>query len=204
MDTYARFEDLRRSEQGNTFTLRLREGCSDVAVLAPHGGGIEPGTSEIAEAVAGSEHTFYAFEGARPSGNRVLHLASTHFDEPLGLAAARRAGVVITIHGCEGEGEIVHVGGRNASFRERLCHGLREAGFAVDDSPVSRLRGHHPDNLCNQGGRGPGVQLEISRGLRRRMFGSLEPDGRKETTPVLDAFVAAVRRGIRDLEHQAR
>jgi phage replication-related protein YjqB (UPF0714/DUF867 family) len=47
-----------------------------LAILAPHGGGIEPGTSELAEAVAGEGLSFYAFEGLKRSGNAVLHVGT--------------------------------------------------------------------------------------------------------------------------------
>ena len=57
--------------------------------MAPHGGGIEPGTTEIAEAVAGHEHTFYSFSGVKARGNSVLHITSSRFDEPEGIAIAK-------------------------------------------------------------------------------------------------------------------
>lgn len=204
MDRYSGFDDLRRSEPASDFAIRLRERPSGIAVLAPHGGGIEPGASEIADAAAGGEHTFYAFEGLKPKGNRILHMASTRFDEPLGLGAALRARLVITIHGCAETRDLVYVGSRDALVRERLRLRLEEGGFFVEDHPVSALRGHHPDNLCNKGRKGRGVQLEVSRGLRKRMFGSLEPNGERVKTPVFDAFVEAVRQAIADLEPHVR
>jgi phage replication-related protein YjqB (UPF0714/DUF867 family) len=199
MDRYTGFDDLRRSERLTDFAVRLRVGSSGIAVLAPHGGGIEPGASEIADAAAGGEHTFYAFEGLKPKGNRILHMASTRFDEPLGLGAALRARLVVTIHGCAETRALVHVGSRDALVRERFRLCLEEGGFLVEDHPLSALRGHHPDNLCNKGRKGLGVQLEVSRGLRKRMFGSLEPGGERVKTPVFDAFVTAVRRAIEEL-----
>lgn len=200
MDTYKSFEDLRRRERENAFAVRLREGTSGVAVLAPHGGGIEPGTSEIADAVAGREHTFYAFEGLKPKGNRTLHIASTKFDEPLGLATARRARLVLTIHGCGQASEVVFVGSREVSVTQALCDCLGQAGFLAEDRPVSGLWGRHPDNLCNRGRNSFGVQLEVSRGLRVRMFGSLEPGSETVKTSLFGVFVEAVRRAIADME----
>lgn len=41
-----------------------------VAIIAPHGGSIEPGTSEIAATIAGDSQSFYAFEALRPAGVR--------------------------------------------------------------------------------------------------------------------------------------
>lgn len=197
---YPGFDELMRAEAETDYAIRLRDGQSGVAILAPHGGRIEPGTSEIADAAAGREHTLYAFEGLKSEGNRVLHIASTRFDEPLGLGVALSARLIVTIHGCAGMREFVCVGSRDPQIRERFQLRLEEGGFSVGDSLRSALRGHHPDNLCNRSRKGPGVQLEISRGLRLRMLGSLEPGGEMVKTPFFDAFVAAVRQAITDLE----
>ena len=51
-DKYACFEDLSRHEvSGVDFGVRVRQARAPFAIVAPHGGGIEPGTSEIADAV---------------------------------------------------------------------------------------------------------------------------------------------------------
>ncbi len=47
------------------YLILSRQGTSGIAVMAPHGGGIEPGTSEIANRVAGDEHAYYSFEGLK-------------------------------------------------------------------------------------------------------------------------------------------
>ena len=36
---------------------------ANIVIIAPHGGGIEPGTSELAIAIAGEELSFAVFEG---------------------------------------------------------------------------------------------------------------------------------------------
>jgi phage replication-related protein YjqB (UPF0714/DUF867 family) len=48
-------------------------------------------------------------------------------------------------------------------------------------------------NLCNRGRSNAGVQLELSKAVRRTMFESLKPEGRIHTTARFDAFVAALR-----------
>jgi phage replication-related protein YjqB (UPF0714/DUF867 family) len=67
--------------------------------VAPHGGGIEPGTSELADAIAGSDLSFYTFEGLKSSGNTDLHITSTRFDEPMCLTLLASSSVVVTLHG---------------------------------------------------------------------------------------------------------
>ena len=44
-------------------------------------------------------------------GNNVLHITSTHFDEPRVLAVAQSAYSALTIHGEGGSAEKVFVGG---------------------------------------------------------------------------------------------
>ena len=69
-DRYPNFAMLAACEdEGADFQVRYRLADSPVTVIAPHGGGIEAGTSELAEAVAGREHWFYAFEGIRGHEN---------------------------------------------------------------------------------------------------------------------------------------
>jgi phage replication-related protein YjqB (UPF0714/DUF867 family) len=53
-----------------------------VAIIAPHGGKIEPGTSEIAAAIAGDDYSLYRFQGLRDRPREELHITSAKFDEP--------------------------------------------------------------------------------------------------------------------------
>ena len=74
-DRYAGFAELAGHERlGTDYRIRLRSACPAFAIVAPHGGGIEPGTSELAEAVSGEQLSFYAFEGLKRAGNAALHV----------------------------------------------------------------------------------------------------------------------------------
>ncbi len=130
MDKYANYNDLKQHErEGKDYVVILRESNSRIAVIAPHGGGIEPGTAEIADVVAGAEHTFYAFKGIKKKGNAVLHITSNRFDEPKGVGIAKKADVVISIHGHHGNEDRVYIGGRNRDLKLRILHMLNKAGF---------------------------------------------------------------------------
>ena len=90
---YRSYADLARAQtRGRDYRIVVeRRPASPVAVIAPHGGGIENGTSELARAIAASDFSLYLFEGLRRSRNyTALHLTSRCFDEPqcLGLIAA--------------------------------------------------------------------------------------------------------------------
>lgn len=133
-DKYPDFRTLARHERAGVddrFVLRL--GQPALAVLTPHGGGIEPGTSQIADAAAGAEFSFYAFEGLKPRRNADLRITSTRFDEPICLALVAQAAVVLTVHGdhSEADGEGVFVGGLDDALGRRLGTALRARGFAV-------------------------------------------------------------------------
>jgi phage replication-related protein YjqB (UPF0714/DUF867 family) len=194
-DTYAGYGELCRSEvQGKDYRIVLNHGRSRIAVMAPHGGNIEPGTSEIARAIASADHTFYGFEGLKASGNRKLHITSTNFDEPLCLNVLEGSRVVVILHGCKGQEETVYVGGRDARFKAILADHLLQAGFHVGSR--SDLQGRDTRNLCNGCLDGTGVQLELSTGLRRLMFRDLTDEGRKNTTPMFGTFVSAVRQAL--------
>lgn len=195
-DRYTCYRELRNhEEEGKDYRITIRCGSSGIAVLAPHGGGIEPGTSELADAVAGTEHAFYSFTGLKPKGNGVLHITSTRFDEPLAVTLLQGSRKVLTIHGCVGEEEAVFIGGRDHRLKERIRSALCKANFAVKEH--SSLKGDHHCNLCNRNAERMGVQLEVSAGLRRSMFRSLHTGrGRKDVTEVFRSFVCALRSAL--------
>ena len=194
-DRYASYSELRENEkEGLDYRVGLRYGRSGIAVMAPHGGNIEPGTSEIASVVAGEEHGFYELSGLRTSGNRDLHLKSTLFDEPRCLFIARQSQKILTVHGCKGREEMVYLGGLCFLLKEEIERSLTMAGFTVGEYPG--LQGKHPLNLCNLGSTGSGVQLELTSGLRRTMFENLTTDGRRNLTPIFDIFTTALRNAL--------
>jgi len=137
------------------------------AIVAPHGGAIEAHTSDIARAIAGHEFSFYAFEGLLKAGNfGALHLSSHLFDEPGCLDLLAGSDRVVTVHGCGRADEVVLMGGCDAALRNAIAERVRAAGLACEDPPFG-LDGADPNNLCNRGRKGAGVQLEVSLRLRR-------------------------------------
>ena len=112
MSRYYSYEVLHlEKEKGVDYDIHKLNRGSPLVIATPHGGGIEPGTSEIVLALAGQEHSYYVFEGLGECGNNKLHIASTDFDEPSCLELLQHACLVLTIHGCSGGHEAVYVGG---------------------------------------------------------------------------------------------
>ncbi|MFX4608957.1 poly-gamma-glutamate hydrolase family protein, partial [Acinetobacter baumannii] len=82
---YAELSSAHR--EGIDYHVTVERRGSGVAIVAPHGGRIERGTSEVARAIAGNDFDLYLFEGALPTMNfEMLHITSTRFDEPRALA----------------------------------------------------------------------------------------------------------------------
>lgn len=168
---YRGYADLAAAQvRGRDFEIEVRQRpSSPVAVIAPHGGRIEDGTSEIARAVAADDFNLYLLEGTRPSLNyRALHLTSHLFDEPECLALIQACPLVVAIHGCAGREQKVLLGGRDLILKRRIAAALAAESLAAfgDGHPFPALR---PENVCNRGARGLGVQLEITHSLRRSM-----------------------------------
>jgi phage replication-related protein YjqB (UPF0714/DUF867 family) len=194
MDNYRHFEQLREFEkEGVDFRIRWRVEDSGIAILSIHGGDIEPGTSEIGDAIAGSYHTFYSFEGIKRAGNRKLHLTSTVFNEPIGLEIVCLSEIILSIHGCLETEAIAYLGGMDHELRSLIQQHLTSAGFNAVDNDGSKFPGRDPANICNICGRGMGIQLEISRGLRTQLFKDLTPQGRRIPTEDLNRFAMAIQ-----------
>jgi phage replication-related protein YjqB (UPF0714/DUF867 family) len=135
-------------------------------VIAPHGGGIEEYTSEIARAIAGEDFNLYLFEGVRQAGNFAsLHLTSHRFDEPRCVNLLSNCDHVVAVHGCAGDRQEVLVGGLDEALKSAIAGSLSAIGVAT------LLTGHRfpaidPNNICNRGRRGAGVQIEMTTALR--------------------------------------
>ncbi|MBM2614401.1 poly-gamma-glutamate hydrolase family protein [Actinoplanes sp. LDG1-06] len=180
----------------------------DKAVLALHGGGIEPGTSELCLAIAGyhpagglvggAVYDYWMFEGIMPSGNSALHVTSHHCDDPVALATVRGSRRALSLHGCSPEqadlgpnDAAVLVGGLDTTLRDAMRVSLTQAFDGTDirvfdAARAPELDGTNPRNIVNLSLRDAGVQFELTTPLRNRMFGTNTRSGRRNTT--LDPF----------------
>jgi phage replication-related protein YjqB (UPF0714/DUF867 family) len=183
---------LENEEEGRDFIRIIQVLQSPWMIVAPHGGGIEPGTTEIATALAGDNYSLYCLDSLKTNGNELMHITSHDFDDPLCISMTRNAQVVVSIHGCSDEHPRVFVGGRHDELRDKLLASLSSAGFDAT-SGHGRYPGKHRDNVCNLGQSGAGIQLEISLGLRRKMFASLKRAERKKTQPAFHKLIEAVQ-----------
>lgn len=194
VDKYDCFAALAAREiEGVHYRIRVTARPSPIAVIAPHGGLIEPGTSEATLAIAEEIFSFYCFESLtlRAKGDG-LHITSTRFDEPQALQLVRASDVAISVHGRKnGEDEAsIWVGGLHEPLRDSIAAALRGHGFRAKSVGEGHpLAGRDPANICNRGRRRAGVQLELPRALRIRFAN----DPRRRSS-----FAAAVRHAIHE------
>jgi phage replication-related protein YjqB (UPF0714/DUF867 family) len=197
-DTYRNFGDLAAHEKENSdFRVRSEQRPGAIAVIAPHGGGIEPGTSELAEAIAGADLSFYAFEGLKRNGNGILHITSSRFDEPKAVVLVSASPLVVALHGeLDCRDQVAFLGGLDQGLRKLVHAELQAAGFLVRIHDNTYLQRVEKSNICNRGQSGKGVQLELSQPLRRSCFPSFDRKGREQRTAMGDRFVEAMRRAL--------
>jgi phage replication-related protein YjqB (UPF0714/DUF867 family) len=165
-DKYSSFEELQCHETlDEDYTLSLRDAGSRVTIIAPHGGKIEPRTSDLAKRIAGGNYNFYCFEGIKGKDNASLHITSHRFDEPGAIKLVSKSELVVVVHACTGTAGLVHIGGLNKKLGRMIARELQDRDIGVsNDHP--RFQGSNPDNICNRGATGIGVQLEVTRDLR--------------------------------------
>jgi phage replication-related protein YjqB (UPF0714/DUF867 family) len=188
MSSYKSIKELANQEiEGKDYQIRANLRTSSVLVMAPHGGKIEPGTTEIAQAISSFDYSFYSFEGLKMEGNSVLHIESHLFDEPCALQAVEMAEIVITVHGqIDQKDGFIMIGGLNSSLGSEIKRQLEASGFETRP-PTEGLMGTDPMNICNRGKSRAGVQLEISRKVR---------DSIRNDQETLRTFANAVRKAI--------
>ena len=194
VDTYIDFASLSAVEKEDVdFKIFAKDVDSSILIAAPHGGGIEQGTSEIALSISDGIHKCYCFEGIKAKENyKILHITSTNFDEPKCIAMCQNSNTVVTIHGTKDNNEKIFIGGLHIPLKSAIITKLCSEGFnAVDDT--TGHSGQDIRNLCNKGITNKGVQIEISKGLRKKMFKGLNRGGRKYTTNIFHDFVNVLR-----------
>lgn len=193
-------------------------GYAVTVVLALHGGGIEPGTSELCLAVAGYHpadlspvpaggpiHDYWMFEGTRSTNNSELHVTSTHCDDPVGSSLCRGAHRAVSVHGCTpaqaglpADASAVLVGGLDTALKNALLTAYAGAGItAFDAVGTPALAGTDPDNIVNRTVIGAGAQLELTTPMRTAMFTTnTRPQRRNTTTAAFWRFVEATRAAL--------
>jgi phage replication-related protein YjqB (UPF0714/DUF867 family) len=200
-DRYRSYNELAHHEvEGRDYEVHVAPRHSPIAIVAPHGGCIEPGTSEIATALADDRYSLFRFDGLKAAGSDTLHLTSTRFDEPRGLSLVKMSHWVMSIHGCLGGQPKIFLGGLDYESIHLARTMLMDSGFDASSSD-HRLNGADPNNICNRGLSGKGLQLELTRGLRLTFFDDLDHrPGRQNPTDQFLVFLVALQEIVSKIE----
>lgn len=158
-------------KEGTSYRIRTLDRKSPVTILSPHGGFIEPGTSALSRAIAGTQFNLFDFQGLVQTNPLDLHITSTRFRHRKLSTLLAQSQTAVSVHCMFDEGdETIYIGGLNRPLKERLARSLQKAGFSVDpDPPV--YKGIKTTNVTNQVLLG-GVQLELPAKLLCSMFDS--------------------------------
>ncbi|MFB4162349.1 poly-gamma-glutamate hydrolase family protein [Alteribacillus sp. JSM 102045] len=193
---YNSYEELAENEVLNEdYEINYEQRNSDISILAIHGGGIEPGTSEVAKGLAHQiNDSYYLFEGIKPTNNLILHINSKNFDEPIGREIAQNSVSALSIHGYHGDETIIYVGGRNREYKEMIRSSLQKRGFQVEDAP-DEIAGTSKNNIVNDNQLKKGAQLELTAGLRKSFFENHDwsRKNRENTTDIYDQFIDGLK-----------
>lgn len=104
-DMYRNFKELEENESTDHYQITSNPvPGSRLLVMSPHGGRIEGGVSEIVH-FFDNDFSTYLFEGLRENASE-LHITSTNFDEPIGVAQAKAHDYVLAVHGYKGSREL--------------------------------------------------------------------------------------------------
>ena len=204
-DHYKNFTELKsdtkehRDWQTNAKTTNNK----DILVTAIHGGGIEPGTSELAKLISKKgDYNLYSFEGLMKSNNQKLHITSTRFDDPKLIKLTNKSNESISIHGIQEQKKVVYIGGKDKAMAKSITKELEKEGFNVEKSP-NYVNGDSSKNIINKNDTGSGVQLEISTQYRKSFFDHGRLDRKTRENPndykqsIYD-FAEAVTKGIKE------
>lgn len=173
-------------------------------VMAIHGGGIEPGTTEIALAAAGYHpatllpatdgqglHDFWIFEGLLKDGNEKLHVTASNYNEPIATELVQNARRCISLHGCMDRQAnvsnthpmgLIQIGGLDLAFRDIVLAELTAAGIPAEVTTDPDLLGTDEKNIGNRTQIGGCVQLEMGKSYRAGLFETNTRPQRKHTT----------------------
>lgn len=202
VDKYQSMTQLEKeTTEGVDWRKDTKNTGNQVLIVAPHGGSIEQGTTELTKALADKgNYDYYSFEGIRPKNNSELHVTSTHYDDPTLNQMIKNRTATISIHGASGSEEIIYLGGPRSDLRNAIEEQLVGRGFTVK-VPPEYLGGQNNKNFINREDNNTGVQLELTTALRKAFFKNGDTSTKNRTnkenwTPTMEAFINALYEGI--------
>ena len=184
------------TRQGIDYRVDVVNRGGVAAIVAAHGGCIEPLTSELATALAGDEYSLFDFHGL-VEGPR-LRVPIVSFSE-LRLTSLLQGGkTAVSVDGIRGNEPVAHVGGANQRLASLARASLMAADIQAKNAIAPKLV-ESPSRFFNQPSEG-GIHIELTEALRLSMtqapWAELGWSDPQSWTPVFHAFVQAVRQAL--------
>lgn len=202
IDQYKSMTDLQQhTQEGKDWQINTNDETNNTVVMAPHGGGIEPGSSEIAREIANKSNSgYYSFSGIRPVNNQQLHVTSANYNEPKAEQMVGQSERTVSIHKTARSGRDAYIGGRDQALRNNISQSLTDQGFNIGEA-TGNIAGQNPNNIVNRNKNGAGVQIEVSNDAVRSFFkdGNVSRPARENQnnwTPRMHAFTQGVSNGL--------
>ncbi|HBO2457107.1 TPA: poly-gamma-glutamate hydrolase family protein, partial [Pseudomonas aeruginosa] len=100
MDRFKSMKELENvTVENEDWEIETEDKDSNVSILAIHGGGIEPATTELAQVIADKgNYNYFSFKGLRSKGNNELHVTSTNYDDPQAIKIVEKSERAIALH----------------------------------------------------------------------------------------------------------
>lgn len=201
-DKYNSMSELEaKTTENNDWEIVTRNLGSQVIITAIHGGGIEPGTTEIADLTAQKgEYDYFSFKGTKSKGNEDLHVTSRKYDQSVLMEMIKNKTNAVAIHGCDGDGNIVYIGGKDQKLIHEMTKQFEQLNINVEQAP-EHISGAHDDNIINCCKTGVGVQLELTPGLRKMCFNNQKynkksREDKHNWSQFMDEFTTAIVKSI--------
>ena len=191
------------------YIVDVQQPSQEMALVAIHGGAIEPLTGEIVTAVAEDRYSRYVFDGRRENEIEALRIPLSRYDEIRLKALLQRSLAAVVIDGSPEKESVVHLGGGNRPLLAHVRAAMEKLGYAPERLTLPGAS-YTPSRLYNWPQRG-GVLIELSRGLRQSLLeGPLDArfrdaEARNERFQALvdalqGAIVAYVAEALSDLD----
>jgi phage replication-related protein YjqB (UPF0714/DUF867 family) len=188
--------------EGASYHVSLDASAPDMtmAVIAPHGGKIEPNTDVIALGLAdelalphfvfvahASDSCLDKYGGATRSNHRALHITSVHFNDSRAESLMRSVNRGVAVHGHGRDANKLCVGGITPALRtafksyydtyaKKHSPSGATAVIATTDGDCEGIAGTAPANISNRSQVGAGLQLELSSTFRTELVTSKNGD----------------------------
>lgn len=201
-DKYNSMSELEaKTTENNDWEIVTRNLGSQVIIAAIHGGGIEPGTTEIADLTAKKgEYDYFSFKGTKSKGNEDLHVTSRNYDQSVLIEKIKNKTNAVAIHGCDGDGNIIYIGGKDQKLIHEMTKQFEQLNINVEQEP-EHISGAHDDNIINCCKTGAGVQLELTPDLRKMCFNNQKynkksREDKHNWSQFMDEFTTAIVKSI--------